>query len=578
MKIYLLAVCAIMVFFISFALNAAACDPMNGEPEGDTSPSLVYDSHNNRFLMVYQKCVTSGTDIYGRLLKYDGTAYGNEILISGDAHPDNPYKQYGARAAYDSVNKKFLVVWSDDRNDIGSTYDIYGQFVNANGTLSGGNFTVSSAADTQDLPKIEYDTANQRFLVVWEDYRSSANYDIYGQLVNASGSLNGANFVISAASGDQSLPSVAYDTTNQRFLVTWDDGRVAETDIYGQIVNVNGTLNGSNFVISNAASIQWGNSLIFDSVNQRFLVSWTDWRNPCAGDPMAPCFNTDIYGQLVNSDGTLYGTASGVNFAVSTGTGEFFLQTPSAGFNSTDQGFLVAWSGDEAQDIFGQMVNADGTLNGSDINIADDDPTTTQYSPSVAYNPACNNFLTAIYNDNFSDANISLQTVGECQASPPSAPMLVSPEDGATGLDTTVTFIWDPSTDPDGDNITYKLSYCTDQDFTGCSPVNAASISDQNIQYAGSDSILYLIFAGMVMAGSIKSRKKLIMLCMVIILAGGILSSCGGGGSGGGGSSSSKLSYTAHNLNSGVTYYWKVTADDGNGFTTDSETRSFSTR
>ena len=51
---------------------------------------------------------------------------------------------------------------------------------------------------------------------------------------------------------------------------------------------------------------------------------------------------------------------------------------------------------------------------------------------------------------------------------PPTAPELIAPLNGATGLSTTVTFKWKPSTDPDkGDIVTYNLYYCQNHDFLG---------------------------------------------------------------------------------------------------------------
>jgi len=580
MRKIILFLSLILVVGISIASNVSACDFMNGEPEGDTSPSLAYDPQNNRYLMVYQKCITSRTDIYGKLLKHDGSAYGNEFLISGDADPDNPYSQYGAKAAYDSVNDRFMVIWTDDRNDIGSTYDIYGQIVNDDGTLSGSNFVISNASDEQKGASVAYDDENQRFLVVWGDYRSGSEYDVYGQFINANGTLNGSNFIISDAAGDQSWPSLAYDSINHRFLATWDDDRVAYTDIYGQLINSDGTLSGSNFAISDASSIQWGNSLTYDNINHRFLVSWTDWRNPCTGDPMAPCFNTDIYGQLVGPDGTLFGAASNVNFVVSSGTGEFFLQTPSAVFNPSDQQFLAAWSGDEVGGIFGQMTDADGSLIGDILPLADDQ-TGVQYSPSVAYNSVCNNFLVALYTELFSEASISLATVGSCQASPPTAPVLGSPADGATGLDTTVVFTWDPSADADGDAVTYNISYCTDENFTGCDPVHVASLGTSRALYAAIANFSGFSLIGMFLIGGIKNKRNFTLLLAACLTVSMALISCsgrGGSSSSSAASSGNQPSHTVSGLNSGTTYYWKVTADDGKGGTTDSATRSFSTR
>jgi hypothetical protein len=267
-------------------------------------PDIDYNSLNNNYLVVYPKWV-SDIDIYGQTINYDGSV-GPEFAISNAADTQNT-----PSVAYDSFYHRSLVVWADQRPGTNG-YDIYGQLVNANGTLYGGNFVISNAANTQFSPSVAYDNVNQRFLVVWYDYRPGTNgADIYGQLVNSDGALVGSNFVISNAASDQFNPSVAYNSSFQRFLVSWQDERnsgITDTDIYGQLVNANGTLYSTNFVISNAADDQYSSAIAFDSVIHRFFVVWTDQRPGTNG--------SDIYGQLVNGDGALVDN----NFVISNAT------------------------------------------------------------------------------------------------------------------------------------------------------------------------------------------------------------------------------------------------------------------
>ena len=125
--------------------------------------------------------------------------------------------------AYDSANQRFLVAWQDQRNSATTGWDIYGQVVTAGGAVYGGNIAICTAADNQYDPSVAYDSANQRFLVAWSDYRNSATSyaDIYGQLVNAGGGLYGGNFAISKAAGSQYSPSLAYNVQMNNFLIAY---------------------------------------------------------------------------------------------------------------------------------------------------------------------------------------------------------------------------------------------------------------------------------------------------------------------------------------------------------------------
>ena len=187
------------------------------------SPSLAYDIQNNRYLAVYEK------DVYinGQLIDANGTPSSAEFAIS-----DPAINQRGSSVAYDGVNDRFIVVWA--RYGAG----IYGQLVNATGGLIGGNFIISGYQNV-DRPSVAYDSINRTFLVVWEDPRNStgSNTDIYGQIVNSDGSLIGGNIAVSTAVNHQFHPSTTYDSVNQRFFVVWMDSRITDYDLYGQLVD-----------------------------------------------------------------------------------------------------------------------------------------------------------------------------------------------------------------------------------------------------------------------------------------------------------------------------------------------------
>ncbi len=142
-------------------------------PAGNLWPSLAYDQANGRFLVVY--FVSDGAkangSIYGQLVGADGSPSGSSFLIYQTfAYQERP------SVAYDSTNQRFLVVWM--ANPSGSNYYIYGQLVNADGSVYGSDFPIANASNAEHEPVVTYDSANQRFLVVWQDYRSGSNYDI----------------------------------------------------------------------------------------------------------------------------------------------------------------------------------------------------------------------------------------------------------------------------------------------------------------------------------------------------------------------------------------------------------------
>ncbi|MCF6255731.1 MAG: hypothetical protein L3K25_05430 [Gammaproteobacteria bacterium] len=162
--------------------------------------------------------------------------------------------------------------------------------------------------------------------------------------------------------------------------------------------------------------------------------------------------------------------------------------------------------------------------------------------------------------------------VGDFNA-PPSAPILISPDNGQTGLGTTVDFQWNASTDANGNAMTYDFFICDNDTFVGTdcgtTTVVAAAIIGLT-QLASFGNGLFIL--GIACMGGLKRKTPALML---MLAAGLVLSACGGGSGGGGGNV--VLSHQESGLKAGTTYYWKVVASDGK-LTTESEVRTFTTQ
>jgi len=158
----------------------------------------------------------------------------------------------------------------------------------------------------------------------------------------------------------------------------------------------------------------------------------------------------------------------------------------------------------------------------------------------------------------------------------PAAFALVSPADGTTGLGTTITFVWQVATDPNGDLLTYQFFLCEDPGFVGCTPTVVAA-AEKIIDYAAAEGRLPLVLFGTLIGGIIGlRRRKWLMMAVVSLAIIGLVSSCGGGGGGGGPAPTPEMSHTVAGLKPATTYFWKVSVSDGIN-TVESTTRSFST-
>ena len=157
---------------------------------------------------------------------------------------------------------------------------------------------------------------------------------------------------------------------------------------------------------------------------------------------------------------------------------------------------------------------------------------------------------------------------------PPAPPGLVGPADGANGINRAgIKFQWHAATDPDGDPVTYRLSVCEDPTFGSCGiPTTSNSLFQTDIMLAGLGSGTGLLLIGVL--GYAPTRRRMILNLIVVLV---IASSMGGCDKDHGNAGVPILSEIRDNLAGGTTYYWKVTALDGNGGATDSQVWRFTT-
>lgn len=167
--------------------------------------------------------------------------------------------------------------------------------------------------------------------------------------------------------------------------------------------------------------------------------------------------------------------------------------------------------------------------------------------------------------------------------SPPTAPVLLSPENGAVDVSVPVTFKWQASTDPDGDALTYELAYATDPTMAGATVITVASTaSSLDARYASAEAggAGVVLLAGALWLGSAPGRRR-IMLALAAMALLLMVAACGSGvsatDSGAPETPADEITYTASDLIAGATYYWSVTAVDSAGNRTGSGSWSFNT-
>lgn len=312
------------------------------------------------------------------LLLAAGTAlYAIQALVTSDVRvsemgPDGDpdYDAIDTGTAYSETQDEFFAVWSGDTDSNGlvdGELEIFGQRINPlDGSPLGAALRISAMGPDGDptyaaqRPSVVYNANANEYLVVWygdDDTLGDDNNEVFARRVDATdGALLGSQIQVSTVnqfgSGRDALnPAVAYSPTSGFYLIIWQGDYLVDNDY-------------------------------------------------------------EVVGVLMDGSGALQGGASAISAMGPLYDPAYRGQQPAVAYNSSDDEFYVAWSGDSnvgslvsgEYEIYGKRLDAvtGGALSGQQRLSAmgpDGDPAYTAQSPAVAYSPGENNYLVAWHGD-----------------------------------------------------------------------------------------------------------------------------------------------------------------------------------
>jgi len=340
--------------------------------EEQEHPSVSIDSCGN-FVIIWADERTGDYDIYAQRFSNTGIALGGNFKINDDVGNS---LQYWPTSSCDK-NGNFIATWVDKRN--GDDYDIYAQRFLNDGTALGNNVKVNT--DIGDAIQLRPDITikeNGDYIITWEDKRTG-NWDIYIQRYLNDGSTLGDNFIIddNPPDTDQRNPSISTDFAGN-FNINWEDDRDDYNDIYARRYSNDGNPIGSSFKVNDNTGISYQYySEISTDESGNFTITWEDHRLG---------FNGDIFAQSYLNDGTTID----VNFKVNDDEGSENQESPSIAKDSSNN-FIISWTdyrsdyGYNYGDIYAQRFSIDGTALGNNFKVNDDTiGNILQYASSIA--------------------------------------------------------------------------------------------------------------------------------------------------------------------------------------------------
>ena len=218
---------------------------------------------------------SSGTPLDSTFkVEYGLTSYANDPSIASDA------------------SGNLVITWIDKRAD--GTYQVYAQRFNSAGTPLGSNFKVSdlTVTSSQGSPAAAANWSGE-FIITWEDYRNGHS-DIYAQRFDSSGTRIGSDFKVNDGTGStyQYSPAIAVDVQGSgSFVITWEDGRNGNADIYAQRYDSSASPVGDNYMVNDPQFASLAQTTPAIAVNgSKLLFTWMDTRRG----------NRDIYAKVVD--------------------------------------------------------------------------------------------------------------------------------------------------------------------------------------------------------------------------------------------------------------------------------------
>lgn len=393
----------------------------------DYHPAVAYNAPAGEYLVVWR----NGSTIVAQRYQSTGQPLGElfyvgELVAATQAYPS---------VAFSLNGDCYLVAWEDNRSGY---YDIYGQLVDAGGTLIDDNFSIYVGDGNQQRPDVDSDGTG--FLVVWHGNYWDDSTEVVGRLVDANGSAGpviwiavdggttrrNAAVAYNAWAGeylvvfeyeqvssavharrvgvDGGLPGDEYTVVTQSladypdlaagpwgltggYVVVWDDNHAGDADVYGQVVlaGSDNAFDGGVFAIDSSPGLQYQAAIARAPVSGRYLVAWTDTRAEDTSD-------YDIYARHLTADANL----AGASFAVSDAA-DWQSETAVAGGDAPDC-YFVAWTDDRlgVADIQGQRIAANGSLLWYQFTISAQPA--MQLAPAVAYSAPDERYL-AVWQD-----------------------------------------------------------------------------------------------------------------------------------------------------------------------------------
>jgi hypothetical protein len=246
------------------------------------------------------------------------------------------------------------------------------------------------------MPSVAYNSIENEFLIMWHstgirEEGGENMYSLHAQRISSDGKLLGESFSPLKSAGPERrlLPRAAYNPFLNEYMVSFAMGQEeTDWDPFITILDGKGNTVVDSYPVSEQPTKSAHPNIVFNSVRRQYFMVYNDSRT---GSP-------DVFGIILDEDGTVLKE----DILINTSAGD--QMNPAVCYNPIDDTYLVNWEDFrnvanwmEDGDIYGALLDGQGNIIVNDIPMVDDhevDDEGDQRVQEIAYNSDRNEFLT----------------------------------------------------------------------------------------------------------------------------------------------------------------------------------------
>ena len=289
------------------------------------------------------------TDIYACAIASNGDQRWDTSVCTAAGNQSDLVMTTDGSSVTITQPKGAVLAWLDERVSA-SFPDIYAQRVNAGGGVewTGGGLPIDARTSSVQAPVI-VNAGSETAIVAWPGPGPSRSFALWAQRAGTAGAWPGDGVLVAPPQGGQLYPAAIPDGAGGMLIVWSAIAPGLQRDLFAQRLSSTGApvWAPSGVTLCDVPGTQIS-PVVVTGRSQSAVVAWEDRR---------AISESDVYVQLVGSDGVRQWTPDGVPLCIASGN-----QSAVAAAPDTTGGAIVAWVDERNgnRDIYAQRVSGGG--------------------------------------------------------------------------------------------------------------------------------------------------------------------------------------------------------------------------